>query len=144
MVVGRAEPPRSWPTRIAWHHEVMDVLQRQLQHFGVVRVDGGTPTRQRCIDTFQNDSTVKVFLGQIRACGTAITLTASNQVAFVEASWTPADNLQAAKRCHRIGQTKLTMVRMFSLAGSIDEVVTRILARKARMTSEIEDGANSK
>jgi SWI/SNF-related matrix-associated actin-dependent regulator 1 of chromatin subfamily A len=128
----------------AWHHEVMDVLQRQLQHFGVVRVDGGTPTRQRCIDTFQNDSTVKVFLGQIRACGTAITLTASNQVAFVEASWTPADNLQAAKRCHRIGQTKLTMVRMFSLAGSIDEVVTRILARKARMTSEIEDGANSK
>ena len=127
----------------AWHHEVLDVLQRQLQHFGVARVDGGTPsaTRQRAIDGFQSDPAVKVFLGQIRACGTAVTLTASNQVAFVEASWSPADNLQAAKRCHRIGQTKPTMVRMFSLAGSIDEVVTRILARKARMTSEIEDGA---
>ena len=124
----------------AWHREVLNELQRQLQHFGVVRVDGGTPTatRQRCIDTFQSDSAVKVFLGQIRACGTAITLTASNQVAFVEASWTPADNLQAAKRCHRIGQSRPVIVRMFSLAGSIDEVVTRSLARKTQMISQLE------
>ena len=70
--------------------------------------------------------------------GTAITLTASHHVAFVEASWTPADNLQAAKRCHRIGQSRPVIVRMFSLAGSIDEVVTRSLARKTQMISQLE------
>ena len=124
----------------ALHREVLDELQRQLRHFGALRVDGGTPSnaRQRQLDQFQLDPNVRVFIGQIRACGTAITLTASHHVAFVEASWTPADNLQAAKRCHRIGQSRPVIVRMFSLAGSIDEVVTRSLARKTQMISQLE------
>jgi SWI/SNF-related matrix-associated actin-dependent regulator 1 of chromatin subfamily A len=58
-------------------------------------------------------------------------------VVFAEASWVPADNLQAAKRVHRIGQTRPVLVRFISLAGSLDEAITDVLRRKARLLAQI-------
>lgn len=123
----------------AHHRDVLDILHEGLRKFGVVRIDGSTsPTlRQVAIDAFQKRDVCRVFLGQIQACATAVTLHASNQVLFAEASWTPSDNLQAAKRAHRIGQTRPVFVRMVGLSGSIDEAVTRVLARKSRQIDEV-------
>ncbi len=123
----------------AHHRDVLDILHNELRQFGVVRIDGSTSPilRQAAIDAFQTKDICRVFLGQIQACATAVTLHASNQVLFAEASWTPSDNLQAAKRAHRIGQTKPVFVRMVGLSGSIDEAVTRVLARKSRLIDEV-------
>ena len=49
---------------------------------------------------------------------------------FAESSWVPADLIQAAKRAHRIGQTRPVLASTISLAGSIDEMVDAIVARK--------------
>lgn len=125
----------------AYHTDAIQTLYDKLKDYHPVVVAGGMSQadRQASIDALQNDPKVRVFIGQITACSTAITLTAANQVAFVEMDWVPATNAQAAKRCHRIGQTKPVIVRTFGLVNSVDEIVSRTLAKKARMISEALD-----
>jgi SWI/SNF-related matrix-associated actin-dependent regulator 1 of chromatin subfamily A len=123
----------------ARHREVLRVLHDGLGQHGVVQVDGSTPgqTRQTRIDAFQTDPDVRVFLGQIDACSTAITLTAASNVVLVEYSWTPATNLQAIDRCHRIGQRSAVLARFLCLSGSLDEAVTTAIQRKTAMINQI-------
>jgi SWI/SNF-related matrix-associated actin-dependent regulator of chromatin subfamily A-like protein 1 len=124
----------------AHHREVLRIVAAGLGRFGVVAIDGDTsPRRQQAIDRFQTEPATRVFLGQITAASTAITLTAASHVVFAEASWVPADNLQAAKRCHRIGQVRPVLVRFISLAGSLDEAITAVLRRKTRLLAELID-----
>lgn len=125
----------------AHHHSVIDALYTELLEFNPVVLTGKTSPkrRQEAIDTFQEDPAVRVFIGQMDACGELITLTAADQVAFVEDSWVPDVVLQCAKRLHRRGQQRTVFARMFSLANSIDEGTTRVRVRKAKMDSELLD-----
>lgn len=123
----------------AYHRAALEALREELAEFNPAYVVGGLANQERQseIDRFQNDPKCRVFIGQITACSTAITLTAANQVVFVEMDWVPATNAQASKRCHRIGQSKPVIVRSFGLANSCDEIVARTLAKKAQMISEV-------
>jgi SWI/SNF-related matrix-associated actin-dependent regulator of chromatin subfamily A-like protein 1 len=125
----------------AYHKAALEALREGLAEFNPAFIVGGMGNNERQgeIDRFQGDPTCRVFIGQITACSTAITLTAANQVVFAEMDWVPAVNAQASKRCHRIGQSKPVIVRSFALANSTDEVVARTLAKKAQMISEALD-----
>ena len=116
-------------------------LQHLLRPYGVVTLFGETPAekRQKHIDKFQRNPKCRVFIGQIVAAGTGITLTAASEVMFVEASWNPAENAQAAMRAHRIGQTRPVRVRFMGLANSIDEKIQTVLRAKAKAIAEILD-----
>lgn len=128
----------------AHHREVVERLMQGLQRFNPVRVWGGdTPAgRQDAIDRFQNDPTVRVFVGQITACSTAVTLTAAHHCIFVEQSWVPAENQQATHRLSRISQKCTVFARIAILAGSIDEAIQGTLTRKVRALSQLY-GANA-
>jgi SNF2 family DNA or RNA helicase len=124
----------------AYHTEVIDQLYQGLQEFCPVVITGATSkvTRQKAIDNFQNDANTRLFIGQITAANSAITLTASNNVLIMEPSWTPAENVQAAARAHRIGQKfSSVLARYITLAGSLDEDLTRVILRKTKQISEI-------
>lgn len=130
----------------AHHTEVIEVLQRQLRHIlgqdvRIPTITGGSKPAHRAvaIEKFQNDPKMRIFIGQIQAAGEGITLTAASDLMFVEQSWVPAENAQAAMRIHRIGQRRGCMVRYATLAGSIDEAVQRVLARKTKMLSGLFD-----
>jgi SNF2 family DNA or RNA helicase len=125
----------------AYHRAALETLRDTLAGFNPAYIVGGlgNQERQSEIDRFQNDPECRVFIGQITACSTAITLTAANQVVFAEMDWVPATNAQASKRCHRIGQSKPVIVRSFALANSVDEIVARALSKKAQMISEALD-----
>lgn len=137
----------------AIHLDVIEGLRKRLaahpyyRRFGYtkdynpVTVYGGTDieSRQKKIDRFQKDSRTHVFIGQIKACGTAITLTRAHQVLFVEQSWVPGDNAQAAMRVHRIGQQHPVTCRFASIANSIDEKVTEALRKKTADLQRIFD-----
>ena len=92
----------------AFHHEVLDGLERQLTHAGIKvgRVDGRIEPSERpeVVRRFQ-EKEVQVFLGGIQAAGEAITLTRADTVIFVELDWVPGVLLQAEDRGHRAGQT---------------------------------------
>lgn len=114
----------------AHHKDVIGALSEHID--GAVVVDGSTDqrVRQAAVDSFQNDPAIRVFIGQLQAAGTGLTLTAASDALFVESSWTPSENQQAAMRIHRIGQRNACLVRFAMLAGSIDEDIQRAVMRK--------------
>ncbi len=116
----------------AHHREVVSGLVDGCSEFTEVAcVTGDTRDRQREVDLFQTDPNTRIFIGQLQAAGTGITLTAASDVVFAECSWVPADNSQAAMRVHRIGQRDACLIRFATLAGSIDEQISRAVARKS-------------
>lgn len=127
----------------AWHRDVMGALALALADYGVESITGDTsPERRRtAVENFQSKPSIRVFIGQIRAAGTGLTLTAAHEEVFIEQSWSPMDNVQAAKRCHRIGQTRPVRVRVAYAAGSIDERIATALREKAEVIGRLFDEA---
>ena len=89
--------------------KVLDILEQycNLMGYPSERIDGQVPETQRQIpiDKFTNDENAFVFLLCTTACGIGIDLTAADTVIIYDSDWNPRNDLQAASRCHRIGQT---------------------------------------
>ena len=123
----------------AQHTDVIAALRRQagLSQFRVIT--GATLPKDRvlAVDKFQNDPFFRGFFGQIQAAGTGLTLTAAHDMLFVETSWVPAENAQAAMRIHRIGQKSLCDVRYAVLPGSIDAIIARAVMRKSESIAKV-------
>ena len=116
------------------HTKALEIVRQGLADRGhkVVMITGAVSERDRisAVQDFQTDPDTRVFIGNVRAAGTGITLTAAADIVMFESSWSPADNAQALMRIHRLGQTRQVRARFISLAGSIDEVVSETVARK--------------
>lgn len=82
---------------------------------------------------FQGDPTCKVFVGQLVAAGTALTLIAGTHAVFLDLSWNPADHRQAMDRIHRRGQTKPVFAHFFLAEETVDEDVALVLDEKGQM-----------
>lgn len=118
----------------AHHREVIAALY---DHFGdqAVMIAGDTSLdmRQRNVESFQSDPRCKLFIGNLIAAGTGITLTAASHVVFAELSWVPGEVSQAEDRCHRIGQKESVLVQHLVLAGSIDAVMAKTIVAKQQV-----------
>lgn len=118
------------------HRRALDHIEGDLRQAGIgcVRFDGATRERDRttAVESFQRDGAVRVFLGNIRAAGSGLTLTAASDVIMFESDWAPAGNAQALMRVYRISQTKAVHARFVTLANSLDVVVSETVARKTR------------
>jgi SNF2 family DNA or RNA helicase len=124
----------------AWHHTVIEDLRKGLVEFNPVVITGATSPKDRAeaIDQFQNHPNVRVFIGQVLAAGTAITLTAASEVAIVEPSWVPGENVQAISRAHRLGQHDSVLASFLYLPGTLDERIIKVFRRKAAEISELQ------
>lgn len=125
----------------AIHRDVIETMRVGLRKFGAVVIYGGTDPekRQKNIDRFQNNPKYRVFIGNIHAAGTAITLTAAHNVTFVEQDWVPGNNAQAIMRCHRIGQENHVYVRFIVLDGTLDAKIAFVVKRKTEQLTQIFD-----
>lgn len=125
----------------AIHSDVIMSLRNGLREFNAVTLYGNTPPekRQKNIDKFQKNDYCRVFIGNIHAAGTAITLTAAHHVLFIEQDWVPGNNAQAIMRCHRIGQENPVTVRFVALEGSLDAKIAAIVKRKTMQLTQIFD-----
>jgi len=99
-----------------------------------VELTGSSSERERieAVRAFQDDPDCRAFVGNIKAAGTGLTLTAGADVDMFESAWAPADNAQALMRVHRIGQVRNVQARFITLANSIDVVVNDVVERKTR------------
>jgi SWI/SNF-related matrix-associated actin-dependent regulator 1 of chromatin subfamily A len=117
------------------HHK--DVVKALAEEFGdaAVKITGDVPPAQRMaiVDRFQTDPTITVFIGNIQAAGTAITLTAASHVIFAELDWVPGNISQAEDRCHRIGQNDNVLVQHLVLEGSIDATLAKTIVAKQKV-----------
>lgn len=93
--------------------------------------------RQQAVDQFQNDESVKAFIGNIKAAGVGLTLTAATQVLFVDCEWTPALNEQAEDRAHRVGQSEVVNIYYYLAENTIDEDVQVALEKKKALIASV-------
>ncbi len=75
-------------------------------------------------------SDTNLIICNYKSAGTAITLTASSRVAFIEYPWTAADCQQCEDRAHRIGQKNNVMCTYFMGNDTIDEKLWNIILTK--------------
>jgi len=118
-----------------WHTRALEHITDRLAEHGAVLVNGDTPPERRAqyVELFQDPrSACRVFVGQIRAAGTAITLTAASEVVIAEPSWVPSENTQAIDRAHRLGQRDHVIATYLYLPGTLDQRIMAVMRRKAR------------
>jgi len=116
-----------------WHTGALEKLHEIMAAYNPVIITGdtGDKDRARAIEKFQTDPHCRVFVGQIKACGSAVTLTAGTECVFIECAWTPGDNTQAIGRIHRMGKRDTVLASFLYAPGTIDETVMRVFRRKA-------------
>ena len=123
------------------------VVSALTEKFGkiAVKIDGSTTMMQRqaSVDAFQNNPNIKLFIGNMKAAGVGITLTAASNAAMIQFPWSPAELEQASDRVHRITQTK--QVTIYNLVGvnTIEEEIIRLLDKKRGVISQVLDGTNT-
>jgi len=120
------------------HRDVLETLNSELEKdFKTILVTGKSSASQKfdAQKIFQNDPSCQIFIGNIQAAGTNLTLTEANQVGFIEQDWVPSNNAQAADRTHRIGQRLPVTARHFAIKDSLDAKITSTLTRKTKEIS---------
>lgn len=142
---------------IAWIRDFLDVdgklvvfavhkfvIEELMKEFGnvAVKIDGSVSieNRQKAIEKFQNDDSCRLFVGNIKAAGVGITLTASSNVAFLELPWTPGELRQAIDRVHRIGQKNCVNVHYLFAINTIMDKIARLIDQKQKIIDSVLDG----
>lgn len=111
-----------------------DTLNKIADHFGkqAVRLDGSTskPMRQHAVDQFQENDKIKVFVGNLKAAGVGLTLTAAEAVIMNDLSFVPSDHSQAEDRAYRYGQKSNVSVYYPIFENTIEGAIYDILNKK--------------
>ena len=123
-------------------------LELILEHFGKksVRLDGqmSQKERQLSVDRFQTEEDVMVFVGNIKAAGVGITLTAAEAVVMNDLSFLPSDHSQAEDRSYRYGQKNNVLVYYPIFDNTVEGIIYDILKKKKNIFETIMgDNANS-
>ena len=104
-----------------------DTLNKIADHFGkqAVRLDGSTskPQRQHAVDQFQENDKINVFVGNLKAAGVGITLTAAEAVIMNDLSFVPGDLAQGEDRAYRYGQNNSVSIYYPLFINSIESVI---------------------
>jgi SWI/SNF-related matrix-associated actin-dependent regulator 1 of chromatin subfamily A len=118
-----------------------DTLQKIHSHFGKqsVYLDGSCtkPQRQYAVDQFQENDNIKVFVGNLRAAGVGITLTAGEAVIMNDLSFVPSDHDQAQDRAYRYGQKNSVSVYYPIFENTIEGVIYDMLSKKKNIIDTV-------
>jgi SWI/SNF-related matrix-associated actin-dependent regulator 1 of chromatin subfamily A len=118
-----------------------DSLNKICDHFGksAVKVDGSMtkPSRQHSVDEFQDNEKIKVFVGNIKAAGVGITLTAAEAVIMNDLSFVPSDHAQAEDRAYRYGQKNNVLVYYPIFENTIEGIIYDILNNKKQVIATV-------
>lgn len=127
------------------HKSILKELHRRYKNISVA-VDGSVKNdkRKRAVNRFQKNKKIRIFIGNIIAAGTGITLTAASTVAFVELDWSPGNHEQAEDRIHRIGQKCVSNIYYLVAKNTIEEHLYKIIQAKQKVLSAILDGGSEK
>ena len=119
---------------------MLALLAIELDALGLpwLRLTGDTPTAERgnTVARFQRGE-APLFLVSLKAGGVGLNLTAADTVIHIDPWWNPAVERQASARAHRIGQHKPVMVYRLLAAGSIEERLLALQARKAALADAV-------
>ena len=96
-------------------------------------LDGQTKERQLEVDRFQQDTGIPLFFISLKAGGTGLNLTGADTVIHFDPWWNPAVEEQATARAHRLGQTQRVQAYKLIAAGTVEEKIQALQARKREL-----------
>ena len=113
-----------------------DSLNKIHEHFGKqsVYLDGSCSKTQRqyAVDQFQENDKIKVFVGNLKAAGVGITLTAAEAVIINDLSFVPGDLSQAEDRAYRYGQKNSVSVYYPIFENTIEGIIYDMVNNKKK------------
>ncbi|XP_068615739.1 chromodomain-helicase-DNA-binding protein 1-like [Brachionichthys hirsutus] len=123
---------------------MLDILQDYMEYRGYSyeRLDGSVRGEERNL-AVKNFSTkdIFVFLLSTKAGGVGLNLTAADTVIFTDSDFNPQNDLQAAARCHRIGQNRPVKVVRLLARDTVEEIMYSRAVSKLQLTNAvIEEG----
>lgn len=107
-----------------------------------VVINGSVTGRKRhdTVRQFQSNSRVKLLLGNWKAAGVGLTLTAACNLVALDLPWTPGDLFQGEDRIHRFGQKRKVIIYYLALLATIEERLITILKQKSNVLDAILNG----
>ena len=119
--------------------EPLLLLARRLASFGTLQFHGRVPPRERpaVLERFAKDASRHVLLMSYGTGSVGLNLQCANYVFLFDRWWNPAVEDQAINRAHRIGQREPVFVTRFITAGTIEERIAEVLAKKRELFSEL-------
>ncbi len=124
--------------------EMLRLIETDLTEAGMshVTLTGQTQNRAEVLDSFaQGDAAV--FLLSLKAGGVGLTLTEADTVILYDPWWNPAVERQAMDRTHRIGQDKPVFVHRLVAAGTVEEKILDMQARKQALADALFDDSGA-
>ncbi|XP_040896882.1 chromodomain-helicase-DNA-binding protein 1-like [Toxotes jaculatrix] len=123
---------------------MLDILQDYMEYRGYSyeRLDGSVRGEERnlAVKNFSSQD-IFVFLLSTKAGGVGMNLTAADTVIFVDSDFNPQNDLQAAARCHRIGQNRPVKVIRLLARDTVEEIMFARAVSKLHLTNTvIEEG----
>jgi len=116
----------------------LDMLHEKYKKNSVV-LDGrmSKDKRQEAVDRFQNEKKIQIFIGNIKAAGVGITLTAAEVVIMNDLSFVPADHSQGEDRAYRYGQKNSVLVYYPIFENTVEQVIYNILQKKKNVIDQV-------
>ncbi|XP_029004426.1 chromodomain-helicase-DNA-binding protein 1-like [Betta splendens] len=119
---------------------MLDILQDYMEYRGYSyeRLDGSVRGEERnlAVKNFSSKD-IFVFLLSTKAGGVGMNLTAADTVIFVDSDFNPQNDLQAAARCHRIGQNRPVKVIRLLARDTVEEIMYSRAVSKLHLTNTI-------
>lgn len=122
-----------------------EVAKEKLKAYNPAYITGATKADDRMneVTRFQNDKNCKVIIGTIGAMGTGLTLTAAQNVIFLDSPWNMALKAQAEDRAHRIGTKGTVNIITLVCKNTIDERIEELVEKKGQIADALVDGKAS-
>ena len=118
---------------------LLDLVEERLEARGVqrCRLDGSTRDREGVVRRFAQEPSIPVFLISLKAGGFGLNLTQADTVILYDPWWNPAAEEQAAARAHRMGQALPVHVHKLIAAGTVEEKVLELQAKKKDLADRV-------
>lgn len=122
-----------------------EIAREKLKSYNPAYITGATKADERMkeVDRFQIDDKCKVIIGTIGAMGTGLTLTAAQNVIFLDSPWNMALKAQAEDRAHRIGTKGTVNIITLVCKNTIDERIEELVEKKGQIADALVDGKAS-
>ncbi|KAG0612288.1 hypothetical protein M758_6G015500 [Ceratodon purpureus] len=109
--------------------KMLNIIQDEILDRGWIfrRIDGTIKAaeREQCVQEFQSDEEIPLFLLTSQVGGLGLTLTGADRVVIVDPAWNPSTDNQSVDRAYRIGQKNDVVVYRLMTCGTIEEKIYR-------------------
>ncbi|KAK3736329.1 hypothetical protein QZH41_020800 [Actinostola sp. cb2023] len=123
---------------------MLDILQDYLGYRGFTyeRLDGSVRGEERylAVRNFNEMEDTFAFLLSTKAGGQGLNLTSADTVIFVDSDFNPQNDLQAAARAHRLGQTRPVKIIRLVARNTVEEIILKRADEKLKLTNSVLEG----